>query len=187
MWDNGAACKRTGLHCDRTHVTVISVIPVGMVQADVNAEVDLMILRIPPTGVDDLVGIRRGVDGSVGDAIIHAIVTIVINPIAETVRPVSTRTRVADTRLGRRCARRWWRRAVLARLIACISKDNSILSVIGRGMVEDGFLGSSARIRRIEEGCDRYLQREPCTAFRRGAARTKKKATKQEAYQCFLE
>ena len=69
-------------------------------QADVNAEIDLVILRIPPAGIDDLVCIRRGVDGTIRDAIVHAIVTIIIDPIAEAVRPVSARARVADTRLG---------------------------------------------------------------------------------------
>ena len=187
VWDNGATYERTGLHCNRAHVPIIGVIPVGMVQADVNAEVDPVILRIPPAGIDDLVCVCGGVDGTIRDAVVHAIVTIVINPIAEAVRPVSTCTRVADTRLGRRCAWRRWRRTVLARPIASVGKDNSILGVIGSGMVEDGFLRSSAGIGRIEEGRDRRLQREPYTAFRRSAAHTEENAAEQESYQCILE
>jgi hypothetical protein len=158
-----------------------------MVQANVNAEVDPVILRIPPAGIDDLICICGGVDGTIRDAVVHAIVTVVIDPIAEAVRPVSTRTRVADTRLGRRCARRRRGRTVLASPIAGVCKDNSILGVIGRGMVEDGFLRSSARIGRIEERCDRCLQREPYTAFRRGAAHTEENAAEQEGCQCIFE
>jgi len=49
-------------------------------QADVDAKVDLVILRVPPTGVNDLICIRRGVDRSIGDPIIDSVMTIVIHP-----------------------------------------------------------------------------------------------------------
>ena len=187
VWDNGAAYERTGLHRDRAHVSVIGVIPVGMVQADVNAKVDPVILWVPPTGIDDLVRVCGGGNGAIRDAVVYAIVTVVIDPIAEAVRPVSTRARVADTCLGRRCARRWRGRTILASPIAGVCEDNSILGVIGRRMIEDGFLRSSARIGRIEERCDRCLQREPYTAFRRGAAHTEENSAEQESRQCILE
>ena len=70
-------------------MTVISVVSIGMMQADINAEIDLVILRVPPARIDDLVCICRGINGTIGDAIIHAIVTIIIDPIAQAIRPVS--------------------------------------------------------------------------------------------------
>ena len=158
-----------------------------MVQTNVNAKIDPVILRIPPSGIDNLVCICGGVNGTIRDAVVYAIVTVVIDPIAEAVRPVSTRTCVADPRLGRRCARRWRGRTILTSTIAGVCKDNSILGVIRRGMIEDGFLRSSAWIGRIEERCDRCLQREPYTAFRRGAARTEENTAEQESRQCILE
>ncbi len=77
-----------------------------MMQADVNTKVDLVILWIPPTRVDDLVCIRRGVDGTIGNAKVYAIVTIVVHPVAEAVGPVSARANVTDPCAGRRRARR---------------------------------------------------------------------------------
>jgi hypothetical protein len=156
-------------------------------QADINTEVDPVILRVPPTGVDDLVRIGGGIHGAIGDAVIHAVVTIIIDPVTEAVGPVRTRTRIANARLGRRCAWRWRRRTVLARSISGVCQDNSILRVIGRGMVEDRFLRGAARIGRIEEWRDRRLQREPYTAFRRGAAHTEEESAEQEGCQCILK
>ena len=140
MRDQGAAHERTGLHRDRAHMPVIRVVAVGVMQADVNAEVDLVVLRVPPAGVDDLVCIGGGIDGAIRDAIIHAVVTIVIDPVAEAVGPVRTRARIADACLRRRRTRGWGRRTILASPVAGICQDNVILRVIGRGMVEDGFL-----------------------------------------------
>jgi len=74
-------------------------------QADIDAKVDLMVLRVPPTGINDLVCICCGVYRPIGNAIVHAIMTIVIHPIAEAIRPIPTRTRVANTGLWRRYPR----------------------------------------------------------------------------------
>jgi hypothetical protein len=120
-----------------------------MVQADVNTEVDSVILRVPPAGIDDLVGIRRGVKGTVGDAIIYAVVAIVINPIAEAVRPVPARARVADAGPGRRRPRRWRRRTVFACHIGCECQHHVIVGIVRRGMIEDRCLRSTAWIGRI--------------------------------------
>ena len=164
---------------------IIRVVAIGVAQADINAEVDPVILRVPPAGVNDLVCIGGGVDGTIGNAIIQAVVTIVIDPVTEAIGPVSARACIAYARLGRRCARRRRRRTVLARLIAGVGKDNIILSVIGGGMIEDGFLRGSAGVGRIEKWRNGCLQRE--RTFRRGAAHTEEKAAEQEGCQCILE
>ena len=80
MRDKCAADYGAGLHRDRTHVPVIGIVAVRVMQADVDAKVDLVILRVPPTGVNDLICIRRGVDRSIGDPIIDSVMTIVIHP-----------------------------------------------------------------------------------------------------------
>jgi len=140
MRDQGAAHQRTGLYRDRAHVPVIRVIAIGVMQANVNAEIDPVVLRVPPTSVDDLICIGGGIHGAIGDAVIHPVVTIVIYPFAQAVGPIRARARIADTCLRRRRARRWRRRAVLAGSIASVCQDNGILRVIRHGMVEDRFL-----------------------------------------------
>ena len=46
---HGDTARRTAsLHSDRTHVSIIRVVAIGMMQADINAEIDLVILWIPP-------------------------------------------------------------------------------------------------------------------------------------------
>ncbi len=154
-------------------------------QADVDTEIDAVILRVPPTGIDDLVCVRGGIDGAVGDAIIHAIVTIVVDPVTKAVGPVSARARVAYARLGRRRARRRWRGTILAGSLAGVCEDDIVLGVIRGGMVEDGFLRGAAGIGRVEEGLDRRLQRE--RTLRRGAAHTEENAAEQQGCQCILE
>jgi hypothetical protein len=63
-------------------VTVISGISIGMMQADINAKIDLVILWVPPARVDDLVCVCSGVNGTVSDAIIHAIMAIIGDPVS---------------------------------------------------------------------------------------------------------
>src|SRR5215212_563533 len=92
---------RTGLHRDRTHVPIVCVVTVGMMQADVNAQVHLMVLRVPPTGINDLVCVRRGIHRAVRDAVSHAIMPIVIYPVSKAMGPGSTRARRAGSGL-------WW-------------------------------------------------------------------------------
>ena len=157
---------------------VIGIVSIGVVQADVDAEVNLVVLRVPPTGINNLVCICRSIDGAIRNAVIHAVMTIVIDPVTKAVRPVSARARVADASLGRRRSGRRRRRTILARSIPGVCKDNVILGVVGSGMVEDGFLRGAAGIRRIEERRDWCLQRE--RTFRRGAAHTEEEATEQE-------
>jgi hypothetical protein len=166
-------------------VTVIGVVAVRMMEADINPEIDLVILRVPPTRVDDLICICRGIDGTVRDAIIHAIMTVVIDPITKAVRPVSTLACIADPGLWWRCASRRRRRTIFARLVARVRKNDIVVGIVGRGMIEDGFLRGVARIRRIQKRRDRCLQRGQ--RFRRRAAHAEEKAAKQESCQCMFE
>ena len=52
-------------------------------------------------------------------------------------------------------------------------------------MIEDGFLGGSAGIGRIEKRGDRSLQRE--RRLHRGTAHTEEETTEQEGCQCILD
>ena len=63
--------------------------------------------RIDPVhaGVDDLVCICRGIDRPIGNAIIHSIVTVVIDPIAQAIGPVSSLPGITHTSLWRRRTR----------------------------------------------------------------------------------
>src|SRR5215208_2098372 len=157
VWSRGIACgttnaqpfpmrhkdtarRRTSLHCNRAHVPIIRVVSVGMMQTDVDAEVDLMVLRVPPTRVDDLVCICGSINRTIGNAVVHAIMTIVIDPIAEAVRPVSARARVADPCLWRRRARRRRHRTSFASYSPCKCKHYVVVGIVRRGMIEDGFL-----------------------------------------------
>lgn len=178
MWDECAARRGTGLDCNRAHVPVIGAVAIRVMQANIDPEIDLVILRVPPAGIDDLIRIRRGVDGTIRDAVVHTIVTIVIDPIAEAVRPVSARARVAHAGLWRRRASRRGRWTILARDIAGVCKDDIVVGVVWCGVVEDGFLRGTAGIRRIEKWRDRPLERE--RRFRRGAAHTEEETTKEE-------
>lgn len=176
--------RRTGLHCDGAHVSIISVVTVWVMQADIDAEIDLVILRVPPAGVDDLVGIRCSVHGAIRDAVVHAIMTVVVDPIAEAVRPISALPCVANPRLRWRDTGRRGDRTILAGLIAGERKHDVVVGIVWCGMIEDGFLGSSARIGRVKKRCDRLLRRE--RMFRRGATHAEEKSTEQESCQNIL-
>jgi hypothetical protein len=130
-------------------VSKIGIIPVRVVQADIDAQVDLVILRVPPACVDDLVGVRCGVDGTVRNAVIHAIVTVIIDPVSQAIGPVPAFARVAYPCPRRR--RSGWRRrrTVLAGHITGESHDAVIEGVVGCGMIEDRFLGGGTRVRRV--------------------------------------
>ena len=137
--EDAARC-RTGLHRDRTHVSVIGVVAVGMMQADIDAEIDLVILRVPPTRVDDLIRICCGIHRAVGNAIVYAVVTIVIHPVTQAVRPIRPRPCITNARLRRRYP---WRRrggTIFARFVACEPNDSVIKSIVGGRMIEDRFL-----------------------------------------------
>ena len=166
-------------------MSVIGTVSIGMMQADVNAKVDLVVLWIPPTGVDDLVRIGRGIHRPIRDAIVHAIVTIVIDPIAQAVRPVSTCACVTDSGLWWRRARRRRGRTVLASSIPGVGKDNIIVRVVRCGMIEDRFLRGTAWVRRVKKRCDGPLQRE--RTFHRGAAHAEEETAEQEGCQCVLD
>ncbi len=149
MRHEDAARRRTSLHRNGAHVSIKSIVAIGMMQADIYAQVDLMVLRIPPACIDDLIGIRRSIDGAITDAIIEAIVTVIPHPIAEAVRPVSAAARVTHTRLGRTRSRgrRDW--TILVGLSSSESHNAVIEGIVWRGVVEDRALGSCARIGRI--------------------------------------
>ena len=140
MRHKSATGRRTCLHSDRTHVTIVCVVAVGMMQADINAKIDLVILRIPPARVDDLISIRRGVNRTIRDAIVHAIMTIIKHPITEAVRPVSSTSYITNSSLWRRRAGRRGRRTVLIRNVASERQHAIIKCVVGSGMIKDGFL-----------------------------------------------
>ena len=173
------------MHRDRAHVPVIGVVAIGVMQADINAEVDFVVLRVPPAGIDDLVRICRRIHGTIRDPVVHAIVTIVIDPITKAVGPVSARAGVTYSRLWRRCTWRWRRRTILARPVAGVRENNIVVGIVWSRMVEDGFLGGAAGIGRIEKWRDRSLQRE--RRSRRGAAHTEEETAKQEGRQCIFE
>jgi hypothetical protein len=84
-----------------------------MMQTNVDAKVDLVILRIPPAGIYNLVCICCGIDGTICNTVIHSIMPIVKQPVTDAVRPISTSSYVTNAGLWWRCARRRWRRTVL--------------------------------------------------------------------------
>lgn len=155
-----------------------------MVQADINPKVDLMILRIPPSRIDDLVRVCRGVNGTIGDSVIHAIVTVVGDPIRQAVRPIDALARVTYACLRRRNAGGRRRRAKLERLIAGKCQHTVIVGVVWRGVIEDRLLGGRAGIRRIQKRRDRLQGRDG--PFRGGAARSQKDATENDRNQRVL-
>jgi len=121
-------------------MTIIGVIAVRMMQADVDAQVNLVVLRIPPAGVNDLIRIRRGIDGTIGNAIVDAIVAIVIQPGAQAIRPIGSIAGVTYAVLWRRCPGRLRRRTILAGFVAGKPDDPVIERIVGRGMIENRFL-----------------------------------------------
>src|SRR6266498_311521 len=151
MRNGRASNSTTGLHGDGAHVSVVGVVSIRMMQTNINAEIDLMILRIPPAGIDDLIGICRGVNRAIGNSVINTIVTVVPNPIAETVGPIATAARVTNSSL-----RRWrsWRRGrwtVLVRHIAFIHDDLIVECIVGRRVIENRFDRCGTRKRRIQK------------------------------------
>jgi hypothetical protein len=121
-------------------MSIISVVSVRVMQADIDTKIDLVVLRIPPAGVNDLIGICRGVDGPVGNAIVNAIVTIVIHPGAQAIRPIRPCPGIANAWLRRRCTWRCRGRTILARFVAAERNDTVIERVVGTRMIEDRFL-----------------------------------------------
>src|SRR6266498_63476 len=103
--------------------------------------------------------------------------TVIIHPIPQAVRPVTTAARITDSGLRWGCARRWRRRTILVRYIACKCDHTIIVRVVGRGMIEKGFLRSSTGIGRIKKRRDRLQRRE--ITFRRGAAHAEEEDTKE--------
>lgn len=119
---------------------VVSIVAIGMTQAHVDTKVDPVILRVPPAGVHDLVCVCGRIDGTIRDAIIHAVVPIVKHPIAEAVGPVSAAACITHTGLRRRRSRRRWDRAIFICHVACEGHDAVVECVVRCGMIEDGFL-----------------------------------------------
>lgn len=176
-----AAWGRTGLDRDRAHVSVIGVVAVRMVQTNVDTEVDLVILWVPPARVNDLICVGRGIHRAVGNPIVYAIVAIVINPIAQAVRPIGSGAGVTNPGLRRRRARRRGGRAILVGDIARVNNNAVVVGIVWSGVIEDGFLGSSARIRRIKKRRDRLLRR--VRVFRRGATHAEEESAEQNNCQ----
>jgi hypothetical protein len=56
-----------------------------MMQTDINAKIDIMILWIPPTRIDDLVCVCRGIYGAICNAVVHTVVTVISDPVGQTV------------------------------------------------------------------------------------------------------
>ncbi len=154
MRDRCASHRPTWLHSDRAHMSVVCVVSIGMMQANVNAKIDFMILWIPPTRIDDLICICRGIYRPIRDAIVDTIVTIVPDPVAQTIRPISPTSRIANTGLWRRCSRRRGGWTVLIRHIACEYNDLIIECIVWRGMIENRFDRGRTRIGRIQKRCN---------------------------------
>jgi hypothetical protein len=150
-------------------------------QADIDAEIDLMILRIPPTGINDLVCICRSIHRSIGNAIVHAIMAIVIHPIAKAIRPISTCTGVANAGLWRRYPRGRGRGTSLARFVTCKCDHTVVEGIVGRRMIEDRLLGSRTGIGRVKKWCNNLKRRG--RVFRRGTAHTEAESAEQEGCQ----
>jgi len=165
-------------------MTIIGVVPVRMMHTDVDAEVDLMVLRIPPTGVNDLISICRGIDGTIGNPKVDAVMTVVIQPGPQTVRPVGSIPGIAHAALGWRCPGRLRRWTILAGFIAAEPDDPVIERIVGRGMIEDRFLRSNPRIRRIKKRCDSLKRRD--RTFRRSTSHTEEESTEQDGCQKFF-
>lgn len=140
MRHRGTPDRGTCLYGNGTHVSIIGVVAVGMMQANVDAKIDAVILRIPPAGIHDLVCICSSVDGAVRDAIIHTIVTVVIHPVPKAVGPVSAAACVTYTCLRRRCSGGRRDRAILIRHVASKCNHAVVKCIVGCRMIEDGFL-----------------------------------------------
>ena len=157
---------------------IVGVVAVRVAQAYIDAEIDLVVLRIPPAGIDDLVCIGRRIDGTVRDPIVHTIVAVVIDPVPKTVGPVPALACVTNTRPRWRRARRRRGRTELAGRIAFISHDPVVKGVIGGGMIEDRFLRSRTWIGRVEERRD--CLKKGFGRFRRGAAHAEAESAKDQ-------
>lgn len=119
------------MHSNGAHVSIISVIAIRMMQADVNTETDTVILWVPPAGIDDLVCIRRSVNGTIGDSIIHAVMSVVPDPTTKAVGPVTTTACITYARLRRWRSRRRRHRTIFVRYIAGVCNDAIVSCVVG--------------------------------------------------------
>ena len=129
-------------------MSVKSLVAVGVMQAHVDPQIGFVILRIHPARIQHLIGIRRGVNGTIAELIINAIVTVVPDPIAERIGPIST-TSITYSSLRRRCACRRRRWAIFISFHAIESHNAIIKCIVWGGVVEDRALPRGARIRRI--------------------------------------
>ena len=178
MWNRSTSCRRAAVHRDRAHVPVIGVVPVRMMQADVDAKVDLVVLRIPPACINDLVGVGCRIHGTIGDAEIDAVMSIVIHPIAEAVGPVAAGAGVTYTLLGRRRSGRCRRRAIFVGHDTGVNDDAIIKCVVGGGMIEDRFLRGGTRKWGVKKWCHRLQWR--ISRPGRGATHGKEKTAKKD-------
>lgn len=169
--------RGTCLHGNRTHVSVIGIVAVGMMQANVDAKIDPVILRIPPAGIHDLVCIRSCIDGTIRDTIIHAVMAVVVYPATKAVGPVSAAAGIAYAGLRRRRSR--WRRdrTILIRHIARKCNNAVVECIVGCGMIEDGFLGREPGIGRIQKRRNSLCRRR-AAMFGCRAAHTEEKYAK---------
>lgn len=154
MGNESASGWRTCLHSHRTHVPIISIVAVWMMQTDVNSKIDAVILRVPPSGINNLIRICGGIDRTIGNTIVHTIMTIIEYECTQAVRPIPSTASITNARLWRRRTGRRRRWTVFACLIACECKHAVIECIVRRGMIEDGLFRSQARIWRIKKGCN---------------------------------
>lgn len=73
------------LHRNRAHVPIVCIESIGMMQPNINAEADPVILRVYPASIDDLICIGGSIDRTIGDAVIYAVMTVVPDPIAKAI------------------------------------------------------------------------------------------------------
>lgn len=99
-----------------------------------------MVLGVMPTCVNHLIAVGGGVERAVTQAVIGAIVAVVIKPISPAVRPVDSISLIANIALGRRDAGRgrFWT-GFIGDIAGKDDHKAVRLVVNGVGVVEQGF------------------------------------------------
>ena len=160
-------------------MSVIGVVSIGVMKANVDTKIDAVILRVPPARVHNLICIRRGIDGTIRDAIVHAIMAIIKYERTQSVRPVSSTASITNASLRRRRSRWCGRRTVLVCNITR-ERDHAIIEgIVWGGMIEDGLFGGRARIGRIKKRCNSLESRGSAICLCRSAMHAEEQSAKE--------
>ena len=102
-----------------------------MVQFHVDADVGFVVLRVIPACINHLVGVRRGIQRAVTEAVIDPVMPVIGEPVPQAVAPVDAVTIVTNVGLWRRESggRRFW--ACLLCLVTTERDDD----VVGEGVI----------------------------------------------------